>query len=62
MGILQIQIRTQIQLTAETFTGVPRSESAESQSRRLSISLSQSIDNCKDFCRATYDYDATGRS
>ena len=40
---------------------MPRSESAESQSRRLSISLSQSIDNCKDFCRATYDYDATGR-
>ena len=35
-----------------------RSESVDS--RRLSISLSQSIENCKDFCRATYDYDATG--
>ena len=41
--------------------GPPRSDSGESQSRRLSISFSQSIDNCKDFCRATYDYDATGR-
>ena len=29
-------------------------------SRHLSISLSQSIENCKDFCRASYDYDATG--
>merc|ERR1712117_100119 len=41
--------------------GPPRSDSGESHSRRLSISFSQSIDNCKDFCRASYDYDATGR-
>ncbi len=33
---------------------------ASKNSRQLSISLSQSIADCKDFCRALYDYDATG--